>query len=100
MLTRSGKMVDPKDTRNAIESAYAKLPDDERAEIDELAGVLMQRMAHRRGIGEQTTRRILGSIGIYLAKHPRIRARFDDGGRFVGFTREFHSQERMRPPVI
>ncbi|MCP4542757.1 MAG: hypothetical protein GY832_37010 [Chloroflexi bacterium] len=100
MFTQSGKMVDPKDTRIAIESAYATLPDAERAEIDELAGALMQRMAHRRGIGERTVRQILGAIGIYLTTHPRVCACFDADDRFVGFTRKFHSQVQMRPPAI
>jgi hypothetical protein len=79
--------VQPKDVSAAIESAYAGLPDVERAEIDGLVDALLQALP-RRGIGPQSARQILGALGIYLVEHPRIRVRLDGDGRFVGFDRE------------
>ena len=95
MLTLSGRMVGPKDTGAAIESAYAKLPDGERAEIDELVDILMEQTPRGRGFGEQAARQILGVIGIYLLEHPKIRARFDRNGCFVEFTGKSHPQVRQ-----
>ena len=96
MLTLSGKMVDPKDTHYAIESAYAKLPDGERARIDRLVDVLMGQTPRGHGFGEQAARQILGAIGIYLVEHPKIHACFDDGARFVEFTGKSRPQVRAR----
>ncbi|MCP4542756.1 MAG: hypothetical protein GY832_37005 [Chloroflexi bacterium] len=95
MLTRSGKMVDPKDTHAAIESAYAKLPDGERARVDELVNALTGQTPRGHGFGEQAARQTLAAIGMYLVEHPKIQARFDDSACFIKLSGKSHPRVKQ-----
>ena len=70
----------------AIEFAYDRLPEHERATIDTTIERAI-RMTPRRGLGEKSFREILGKLGIYLVQHPEISGRFDDDGWLVEFVR-------------
>ena len=93
-----GRYVEEEALERAMETAYEGLPERDQFTIE--AAIEDAIRAHRgdfaRGVGELTLWEFFAKLGLYLADHPEVQARFDGHGLFETFVRVKPTDQREK----
>ena len=82
-----GKYVNEKVVKQAIETAYESLPENERAEIEAFVEQATLIKNRPRNFGGASIHEFIAKLGLFLAENPEVEIRLDEDGSFETFVK-------------